>query len=168
MRETDDAGRIVSDVLITGHTLYAAPHRMRLPNGELGPEYGARDVHAMARLDRKYRFSIVGGGFWDEEQIVRTSSRRQRAQEQRAVLIPREDADAMAKFMGAHSHQVSRQEQAVYVMLYVDAHSISYATRELSRLLGGGKGVSRNTVRTYLRRLRLRLARKQKGERWED
>jgi DNA-directed RNA polymerase specialized sigma24 family protein len=109
------------------------PWRERLPDGRLGQEYGPRSV-------RTYERQIARWKDW----AYRRPSREARLH-----------ADDLIAFMrledGSLREDVPPSERDVYVLIYEQGHSIRWTARE--------RGLSRETVRSYIRRLKAKVPR---------
>lgn len=122
-----------TEAVMTEAELYLPPWRDRLPSGELSVEsYGPASPAALARQVTRYR---------DWSYRVATVSQD-----------ARQDGEAMRQYMrpdgGALREDVPDRERQVYLLVYEHGHSVRYVARQLE--------IKRESVRTYLRRLRER------------
>ena len=112
--------------------IYQPPWRDRNPDGTLSQEYGPRTPSAYARALRNHE-----NWAWRWEQADPTSDRR-------------EVIEFMRGETGELRDDVPDSEVVVYQALYEQGASIRSAARELR--------LSRETVRSYLKRLKARVA----------
>lgn len=112
---------------IQSHAVYAAPFRERLPNGELGPEYGPVSPAAQAAQTARLRD-------WSFQPPVRTDQRKSKLS---AVLEPAG---------GVRGVDLSPQERRVLDLIVGGGHSIRWVAKYL--------GLRRDTVRTYVARIK--------------
>ncbi len=112
--------------------LLAPPWREMLPSGEVGEPYGP-SPSAYAEHVRRFKN-------W----AFRLPSKEARLDaDQLIAFVRRED--------GNFREGIPSGELKVYAAIFEQGHSVRHAAREL--------GVSRETVRSYLRRLRARVGR---------
>ena len=111
--------------------LFAAPWRERLPNGELGPEYGPVSVSAFARHLAKFRL-------WTWRPI---------STEARAA-----DAERLCVFMRPEGGELRGDIPAGEIAVYVEIYEQGCSTRHVAR----EHKWHRSTVLGYLRRLKAR------------
>lgn len=113
------------------HTAFLPPWRDRDPDGALGPEYGPRNVLTYLRQIERWK-----------DWSWRVPSRD-----------ARRDADQMIAFMrgedGELRADVPSSEREVYLLVYEKGHSVRWVARE--------RKVTRDTIRSYMRRLKARL-----------
>lgn len=125
--------KTASDIatVLTHAQLYSAPWHERLPNGELNPEpYGPPSPSALAR-------QVAKAKDWS----WRVSKPSKEAQ--------KPDAEALAMFMAVNADKVPEGERRVYKAIYLEGHAIRWCARQW--------GVRRETVKSWLKRLRARL-----------
>ena len=109
--------------------LYLPPWRERRQDGSLGEVYGPNSTTAYARQVQKHR-----------DWSWRTPSKE----------AQREDADVLRAYMRSDkSATVPTSERKVYELVYELGHSVRYVARKL--------GVRRETVKSYIKRLKERL-----------
>lgn len=142
------------------HGNLAPPWRERLPDGTLGDELGpvsnitGRPV-SIKTMRHEYSSSIrsvavdgKGGGFWDFE--AENAARIAAGKPSRLPARPaRPDAAPMARFVQSRSTEIPRRELEVYVYFYL--HNFSHAEA------GNAAGLAPETVRSLIKRLRIRL-----------
>jgi len=113
-------------------TMFAPPWVDVLPNGER-VEYGPRSLATYAAHVAKYKL-------WSWRMPSKES---------------RQDADTLIAYVrledGSFREGIPQGELKVYVQVFEHGHSVRHAARDL--------GLSRETVRSYLRRLRARVGR---------
>jgi hypothetical protein len=113
-------------------TMFAPPWVEVMPNGER-VEYGPKSMATFAAHVAKYKL-------WSWRMPSREA---------------RQDADVMIAFVrledGTFRAGIPAGELKVYVAIFEQGHSVRHAAREMK--------VSRETVRSYLRRLRARVGR---------
>lgn len=111
-------------------TLFAPPWRERLPDGSLGEPYGPTP-QTFAQHVAKFRN-------W----AFRMPSKE-----------ARQDADILIAYVrmedGTFRPGIPQGELRAYVAIFEEGHSVRHAARTL--------GLSRETIRSYLRRLRARV-----------
>jgi hypothetical protein len=115
---------------------YLPPWRERLANGQLGPEYGPTSPGAFGNQTARSKD-------WSWRQEHRKPMSRE----------SRVDAEALRSYMrlpdGSLRLDVPERERQVYVDVYEAGHSPRWVARE--------RGINRDTVKGYLKRLRSRL-----------
>lgn len=111
---------------------YASPWRERMPDGTLGPEYGPRSAATFAKLHAMHRD-------WTYKPPKRAAKQAIELQ----MWMRLED--------GTLRMGVPESEVRVYRLVVEQGHSIRWVARRLE--------ISRESVRSYLRRLRARMVR---------
>lgn len=113
--------------------LLAPPWRERLPDGSLGEPYGPKSIATFAAHVARWK-----------DWSWRLPSKE-----------ARRDADVIIAYVrledGSFREGIPPGELKVYVAVMEEGHSVRHTARTL--------GVSRETVRSYLRRLRARVGR---------
>jgi hypothetical protein len=111
-----------------------------------GRMYGPRSVSGYERAVGEWEQSRAAGGLWDDEEDTRMRHPVRQAVED--ADSQRADAEHMADYVALHSSRIPTRELEVYYRHYRDGSS----TRQIARDMG----VRRESVRTWLRRLRHR------------
>lgn len=127
----------VTDSVLTKAELYQPPWRERMPNGELSSEsYGPSTSAVLARQIRRYKD-------WSFRPVCTKSEESKQP-----------DADEMRQFMrGGYGHlrtDIPEGELKTYVAVYEQGHAVRWCARQW--------GVRRETIKSWLKRLRARLS----------
>lgn len=120
----------MQSLLLTAET-FSAPWRERLPNGQLSDEYGPASPVAHARALAKFKL-------WSY-QPTRFGAK---------PIFDGDVAFVITTYLA--ENEVPKREREVFEYL-AEGHSIRWCARKL--------GVRRETVRSYLKRLRVRVER---------
>lgn len=113
-------------------TLYAPPWRERTPDGKLGAEYGPSTAATFARQVARHL-----------DWSYRAQAKARRGNEALRVYMRLDD--------GTLRLDVPESEVRVYRLIVEQGHSIRWTAKHL--------GVHRESVRSYMRRLKTRAAR---------
>lgn len=116
--------------------LFSPPWRERLPSGELGGEYGPRSPTALARRLSKHRN-------WAYKPIPRRSKMADEATARRLFMYMHHPET------GEIRGDVPEKQQEVYRHVFLNGHSIRFTARKMR--------IRRETVKSYIKRLRARL-----------
>lgn len=116
-------------------TNFAPPWREVMPTGKLGPEYGPASAAAYARQIARFK-----------DWSWRTPSK-----------VARRDADEVIGWMrqvgtpgeGELRAEVPTSEREAYLLIFEQGHSVRYVARL--------RGITRESVKSYLRRLKARI-----------
>lgn len=110
---------------------YLAPWRERLPNGDLGQEYGPPSPSAQARG------------------VARHNNWAYKPAKLRSKVANESIGHQLSVFLRDHAAKVPEREMQVYVCIYEKGHSVRWTARHLK--------IKRDSVRVYIRRLVARL-----------
>lgn len=114
---------------------------------EVRVEYGPRVLGRFERAVAEYRASREGGGLWDQSE--HDASRGKMSTSERAK-IEREDAAEVEAFMRGKSDSVGMREYECYQHFWLEGMTLAGIAR--------GMGTKVSTVRTWIRRIRERVA----------
>lgn len=130
--------------MLNSRTITRAPWRDRLASGELSPWYGPDDA-AFCRQIKEYRDSPTGGGLWDFSQEPK------RARQRKKLESARREANIIMAWVQIHAAEIPARELECAYHVFRDRRKPKTTARLMC--------VAEETVRTWMKRLRARVAR---------